>query len=218
MPSHKIHLAIAKKINEKLNVDLDSLMLGSILPDICEESDHQIAHFQHGEKDLEGLARPDEFINKYKEKLKNPVMLGYLVHLLTDKYYNEYMFKNFYIYDKNDNGIGMILKGKKKYINGSERKKLKHREFNIYDKWLLNHNYVSKFKDYKCIENVNNIEEASFYYEKIKKYIESANEDVDKINFFSKLYFYNYKITNKKELDGIFDGCISYIVNYIKNI
>ena len=39
MPSHKIHLAIAKKINEKLNMDLDSLMLGSVLPDLAS-NDH----------------------------------------------------------------------------------------------------------------------------------------------------------------------------------
>ena len=30
MPSHKIHLAIAKRVNDKLNLDLDSVMLGSI--------------------------------------------------------------------------------------------------------------------------------------------------------------------------------------------
>ena len=34
MPSHKIHLSIAKIINDKLNLDLDSIMLGSVLPDI----------------------------------------------------------------------------------------------------------------------------------------------------------------------------------------
>ena len=37
------------------------------------------------------------------------------IHLLTDRYYNEYMFKHFYIYDEDDNGIGMYLKGKKKF-------------------------------------------------------------------------------------------------------
>mgnify|MGYP003296550719 CR=1 FL=1 len=42
-------------------------------------------------------------------------MIGYLIHILTDKYYNEYMFRNFYIYDENGNGIGMYLKGKRKH-------------------------------------------------------------------------------------------------------
>ena len=37
MPTHKIHLAVAKKVNDKLKMDLDSIMLGSVLPDICLE-------------------------------------------------------------------------------------------------------------------------------------------------------------------------------------
>lgn len=102
MPTHKIHLAIAKKVSDKLKFDLDSVMLGSVLPDICNEKKHQLSHFQFGEKDLEGLANPDKFVQKYKSKLNNPVMLGYLIHILTDRFYNEYIFRNFYIYDEND--------------------------------------------------------------------------------------------------------------------
>lgn len=46
MPSHKIHLAIAKKINDKLNLNLDCVMLGSILPDICNEKNHNFLIFK----------------------------------------------------------------------------------------------------------------------------------------------------------------------------
>ncbi len=84
MPSHKIHLAIAKRVNDKLNLDLDSIMLGSVLPDICENKNHSISHYQVGEKDLEGLANPDKFVEKYRDKLSNPIMIGYLIHILTD--------------------------------------------------------------------------------------------------------------------------------------
>lgn len=34
MPTHKIHLAIAKKVSDKLKIDTDSLMLASVLPDM----------------------------------------------------------------------------------------------------------------------------------------------------------------------------------------
>ena len=77
-------------------------------------------------------------------------MLGYLIHILTDRYYNEYIFKNFYIYDKYDNGIGIYLKGKRKLLDNEKRKNLKHRELWIYDKWLINHKVVCKFKDLNC--------------------------------------------------------------------
>ena len=215
MPTHKIHLAIAKKVSENLNIDIDSLMLGSVLPDICNEKNHQLSHFQFGEKDLEGLANPDRFIEKYNDKMENPVMLGYLVHILTDRFYNEYIFRNFYIYDENDNGIGIYLKGKRKILDGDSRKHLKHRELYIYDKWLMNHDYVCKFSSIDCINCVIDIAEASFDKERLKQYILSSNNDIDKLNIFSKICFYNYKITNQKELDKIFNDCLEYIFKYI---
>ena len=52
MPTHKIHLAVANKVNEQLKMDLDSIMLGSVLPDICLEEDPSICFscFQKVEK------------------------------------------------------------------------------------------------------------------------------------------------------------------------
>lgn len=41
MPSHKIHMYIAKKVNEKLKLDLDSIMLGSVLPDLTINKNHE---------------------------------------------------------------------------------------------------------------------------------------------------------------------------------
>ncbi len=218
MPTHKIHLAIAKQVNDTLKLDLDSILLGSVLPDICDNEDHKIAHYQVGEKDLEGLANPDKFVEKYKSKLNNPIMIGYLIHLLTDRYYNEYMFKHFYIYDENDNGIGMYLKGKKKLLDADTRKDLKHRELFLYDSWLLNNGYVPKFNNTKCIEKVLDFDEAKFNRKKLEEYILSSNRDIDKVNIFRKLKIYPYKITTKKELDSVYNNCINYILDYFKKI
>jgi hypothetical protein len=66
----------------------------------------------------------------------------------------------------------------------------------------------------KCIENVIDIDEASFDKEKLKNYIISSNKDVEKINILSQIRFYNYKITNKKELYSIFNDCIKYIIDF----
>ena len=44
----------------------------------------------------------------------------------------------------------------------------------------------------------------------------SSNNDIDKLNIFKKICIYNYKITNKKELDKIYDECIKYIIEYIE--
>ena len=93
-------------------MDLDSIKLGSVLPDICNEKDHSISHYQ--EKVLERLANLDKFVEKYRDKIDNPILVGYLIYILIDRFYNEYMFNHFYIYDKDDNGVGMYLKSKKK--------------------------------------------------------------------------------------------------------
>ena len=216
MPTHKIHLAIAKKVNDYIHLDQDSVMLGSVLPDITEEKDHSISHYQKGEKDLDGLANPDLFIKDNKENLHNPVIIGMLIHILTDRFYNNYMFKTFYLYDKNNNGIGLKMKNKDVIMNGEMRKNYKHREFGLYDKWLLNHNHIERFKDLKCIDNVINTIVSTFDKEKIKKYIEKANKDIDKVNILSKVTIYNFKITNKETLDKIFNECVEYIIKYLK--
>ena len=216
MPSHKIHLAIAKKVNEHLKLDQDSIMLGSILPDISEEKNHAISHYQKKEID-KGLANPDLFIKDNKKYLDNPVIIGMLIHILTDRFYNKYVFSNFYLYDKDNNCIGMKMKNKEVLMDMKIRKNYKQREFSIYDKWLLNHKYVSKFKSHKCIDNVINTKTFTFNKEKLKKYIEKANKDIDKVNLFSKITFYNFKITDKKELDKIFNECTEYILEYLKD-
>ena len=90
MPTHKIHLAVAKKVNDTLKLDLDSIMLGSILPDLIINTNHTTSHYQNGKLGIDGTANPDIFIKKNKNKLSNPIMIGYLIHLLTDKFYNYY--------------------------------------------------------------------------------------------------------------------------------
>ncbi len=134
MPSHKIHLAIAKKVNEYLKLDQDSIMLGSILPDMSEEKNHAKSHYQKIEID-KGLANPDSFIKDNKKYLNNPVIIGMLIHILTDRFYNKYMFNNFFICDKNGNDLGIKMKNKEVLMSSEKRKYYKHREFAIYDKW-----------------------------------------------------------------------------------
>lgn len=65
MPSHKIHLVVAKKVNDILNLDLDSVMLGSVLPDLTE-TNHMLSHFQNGKEGIDGTANPDLFIKNIK--------------------------------------------------------------------------------------------------------------------------------------------------------
>lgn len=218
MPSHKIHLAIAKKVNDKLKLDLDSVMLGSVLPDLCIGKNHTMSHYQNGKLGVEGTANPDLFVKYNKDKLKNPIMVGYLVHILTDKFYNTFAFTNFFIYDEKGNDVGLHFKRKDKLLPPHKVKYYKQREFGLYDKWLLNNGHVVKFKGFKCLDNVIDLDVAKFDKERLKKYIIDANKDIDKINIFSKINLSKYKLTTKKKLDKQFELCYKYIINYIKKL
>lgn len=218
MPSHKIHLAIAKIVNDKLKLDLDSVMLGSVMPDLCIGKNHTVSHYQNGKLGVEGTANPDLFVKYNKNKLNNPIMVGYLIHLLTDKFYNTFAFTNFFIYDKNGNDIGLHFKNKDKLLSAKKVKYYKQREFGLYDKWLLNHKFVSKFSGFKCLDNIIDIEVAKFDRERLKQYIIDTNKEIESVNIFNKINFSRYKLTTKKELDKQFNLCCNYIINYINSI
>lgn len=218
MPSHNIHLAIARKINKILNLNLDEFMLGNILPDIvCKE--HRNTHFCPDKPGIKGITRPEEFYKKYKDKMNNTIMIGYLIHLLTDKFYNEYIFKNFFIYDENGDDKGLIINGKKIFMDKKEIKKIKHQELYNYGKWLLNNNYVSKFKSVLCINKVINIEEFNYDKEIAIKYIIDHNDMMDKnkklkiLNIFRR---YKFKLSSKNKWDKKFIECCNFIERFLR--
>lgn len=199
-----IYLAIAKVVNDSLNMDKDSVLIGSVLPTIHKSSNRS-----------KTLTNPDEFVLRYQPKLDNPVMMGYLIHLLIDKFYNSYILKEFYVYDESNNIIGMKLKGKDKLIPMSERNRLRTREFEIYDKWLLNHKFIPTISGFDCLNNIIDIEDSMYNRTKIQVFIVETNKEVTKFRLFSAFARYNYKITDQKTLNTLFNECASYILDYI---
>ena len=95
MASAIIHLAVAKKVNEKLQMDEKQLLLGSIAPDVSKliglgrPKSHFVTEMGSSIPDI------DYFLSKYKDELKNPYEMGYFIHLLTDKlWFGDYL-KNY---------------------------------------------------------------------------------------------------------------------------
>ena len=88
MASAIMHLCIAKEVNKYLHMDERALLLGSIAPDLSKElgETKEISHFldQSSEDDLPNI---DHFLRKYRQDLHNPFTMGYLIHLLSDKYW-----------------------------------------------------------------------------------------------------------------------------------
>ncbi len=92
MASAIIHICVAKKINEKLQVEEKPFLLGSIAPDISKqigearEKSHFLTSLKSDVPDIRA------FLDKYQNSLNNPFLLGYFVHLYTDKiWFDEFM-------------------------------------------------------------------------------------------------------------------------------
>ena len=105
MASAIIHLCIAKEVNKYLGMDEYQLLLGSIAPDISKQigETKEISHFlDHSNED--DIPNISNFLNKYKDDLKNPFTMGYFIHLLTDKYwFRDYVYKFIERYAKDQN-------------------------------------------------------------------------------------------------------------------
>lgn len=220
MPTHKMHMAIANEVNKRLKLDEDMIMIGSVLPDLTMDKRHRASHFKNGEEGVEGTANPYKFLLKYKDKLKNPVMVGYLIHLLTDRYFNSYVFQNYYIYDENTHLIGIKFHNEKALMPIEKIRYEKHRDFYVYDKYLVEHNKVKSFSSTSCIRNIDNIEDAKFDNELIKKYIENANLDLEKAkkgDFFKQLGN-EYKVMTLEDLNKQFDLCVAQILKFFSGL
>lgn len=222
MPTHKMHMAIANSVNKYLNLDNDKVMIGSVLPDLTIDKRHRESHFKNGEEGLSGTANPYKFLLKYKKDLKDPIMVGYLIHLLTDRFFNSYVFQNFYIYDDNTHLIGIKFNDDEEVHLPIEKIRYeKHRDFYVYDKYLLEQGRVDAFKDFDFIESIYDIEDAKFDKTLIKTYVENANLDIIQAGsgeFFSKLNSNDYRVMTLDDLNKQFDLCVKQILKFLSAI
>ena len=193
MPSHKIHIKIAQDLNKELKLNNDLIMLGSVLPDLTITKDHGLSHFQYIDEYPYNLANADEFIKKYPN-MKDDVSIGYIIHLLTDRFYNDWYYKNY------------KLKG----INTT--KEFKHNLFESYDKYILKHFKLDKFRDFSIIEKIPKYKDLEFYINYLKEYINKYNYEID-TNFIDE----NYSIDKIDMLQKLYDDCLGYIFNWLKN-
>ena len=132
MPNISAHMIIAKKVGEKLNITSDDFIRGNLLPDIIDVED---SHF----KIFNGVyCIPD--INKCLKELdlSKDINIGYLVHLLLDKYYLvDYLGKKY----PNQN----IFLDNKIYLDYD------FLNFDLVNKFKLDINYLEAIlKNYNC--------------------------------------------------------------------
>lgn len=121
MPSWFTHLATAKELIDRIEIkDINSFLIGNLMPDaeryvikdfsICVPYD--ISHFASIQNLKTGKYKlPDinKFLNIYEKKVSNSLVLGYLVHLLTDYYWNQLTFSYYTIKDQSGEFVEVKL-------------------------------------------------------------------------------------------------------------
>lgn len=230
MPSWGIHLKLAKKLNDKLKLDKDLFTFGNLIPDVDNDSIYtrKDAHYYTGirfnkcpnelEIDL------NKFLNDYKDRLNNPMIIGYYCHILTDEFYNKYIYTNKWVQDDNRNVVGI------KCNDGSiidisenfrESLKYKHRDLEKYGRYIYNNEDLFIPENIDIILKNTDVLNDSFYS---KENIEHRINYLNNGNFkeFNKLTDedvnnkYKYLLFNQEELDNLFNECYLYILKKLE--
>lgn len=110
MPAWGVHLATAKNILEKVEIEnKNDFIFGNILPDILNGYlikdvsnivTHREAHYDTYQKERFGSYKV--FYEQYNQKLDNKVILGYLAHLMTDNLWNKEFYNKKAIFDNDE--------------------------------------------------------------------------------------------------------------------
>lgn len=223
MPKWPVHIAMANKLNKTFNLD-DNFIIGNVIPDIIngymmpdnnKYLSHKLSHYKGKIKNDNSSFDYDNFISVYKDKLNNPIILGYFSHIITDTYFNEYFYEN-YTQTKGDMAYVTLKDGSTISGNKIERAKIKQFDYEIYGDTLIKR---------KAMGPAIHINQLTDILLKDIEGIEITNEEititVDKINDLinSNVVITNkYKIFSEAELDKVFDECYYYILDILKRL
>ena len=217
MPTPMLHIAIAKKVNEKLALESDLLYIGCLMTNWTKVEYH-VSHFKSEDEGIEGLSKPDMFVEKYGNLLDDTIVLGYLIHLLTDRFWNKYMVNNVYLYNNDQQVVGVKTK-RKKELNMSQESihVLKAKTYAQYDHYLMSNNMVDTIKE-KVLE-LPGVDEIKITREELDKKIDEYNKEVKdfkKNRGFLNLTNNRYSLINQKEFEQTLERCASYVYSYLR--
>lgn len=227
MPSWAIHLKVANKVCDKLNIyeQKNNFVIGNVIPDIysghilknaSKKIEYDTSHYKelviiNGGKFY--LPNYDMFKNIHIDDLDDKLILGFLIHLMTDYYFNKYTYKNKILLDN----VGEVkgIKTKRDEVLNCGRKtatKMKQEDFESFSQMIELERY--------------NVSYTSNVFESLKKIktFDVENDDIVKIvNFLNSIINTNEIKTkplilfSKEELNTMIDECVDFVISYIKS-
>ena len=226
MPSWYTHVVTANEILKSINVKKDEFLIANLMPDakpyvvdnFSFNIPYTISHYNEytcvdGVYEL--LPNADKFIEKHKNEFDNPVVLGYLTHLLTDKFWNNIFFENFNVRNQDDEYIGIRLNnGKIKICDRETRNNIKRNDFKMFQNYLkkTRNYYIPKYTPL-MLEYARNIIEVPYQKEDLEKiiyYLKLNNSCFEDVN--------EYKVFSEEEMKKYYDESITYILDTFERI
>lgn len=231
MPSWIMHFAVANTLCEKLNYkdkEKNEFIFANILPDLFEG--HIVKNLSrivndystHFPKitDINGMKIPIPNVSRFKEeyinKLDNPIICGYLCHLLTDRFWNMYAYgKYLYDFDKSKDLIKIINKdGSEEIVYFSVGSRRKQADFKKFCNYIKNNKKIEyPYFSESILDDLNELKEFKFKRDDIIKTIDYIENDlknaVDEEDD-------NYKMFTLDELIEKYNESIEYILDFLE--
>lgn len=228
-----MHLKIANDLNKKMNMSKNDEALfkfGSVMPDnegyvvqgLSNIGIYDISHFaRHQKLDYAVYNLPDQkkFLDEYKSKINNPLVLGCFAHILADYFFNYNTF-NYKYYAKNGKIIGVkVINNSIIYTDKDTIRIYKQEDFEKYSRAIYSE--INADVDIRMIDNIyrecKNIKEINYTKNDVKKTIEYMNNM--KYMYANKQYNQiQYHIYSEKDLEGMVQECEKYIEEKIVNV
>lgn len=228
MPSWITHLVTANKLLNRIEIkDKNSFLFGNVMPDILNNyivkdtnvhRQYKSTHFTD-EIMINGIKyefpNPDKFLEEYKEKMNNPVIYGFYVHLLTDYFWNKISYTNHF---KEHNGLVEIqfVDGTIQDFEFDDAIRIKQKDFAMFTDFLKNNNIIERINYSDDLVHLSNeITELPL----TKADIEKTLTEVDKFLYGEEILVEsNYKLFTQDKLNDYLEESVDYIIERLNAI
>lgn len=191
MASAVIHIAVAKEINKDLKMNEKELFLGTIAPDISKQLGESKVKSHFLPNDKTDLPILDKFLDKYKNNLNNPFIMGYYIHLFTDYLW----FKYFIPEITNSSDYIKVLSGNKIKCTKEEIEKLIYNDYTNLNISLIEEYDLDLSLFYEDIE-IPNIKFDEIPLNKLQIIVDKMGVIIENSK---KEYTYSFNIDNVKQ-------------------
>lgn len=191
MASAVIHIAVAKEINKDLKMNEKELFLGTIAPDISKQLGESKVKSHFLLNDKTDLPILDKFLDKYKNNLNNPFIMGYYIHLFTDYLW----FKYFIPEITNSSDYIKVLSGNKIKCTKEEIEKLIYNDYTNLNISLIEEYDLDLSLFYEDIE-IPNIKFDEIPLNKLQVIVDQMGIIIENSK---KEYTYSFNIDNVKQ-------------------